>query len=117
MKLAYSNFLGNNNNALQTSKSVNRVELINSMQRVIMYLRKELNISKDVQNINRSTSFPNISHESSVKQISGYCNLADLSSKEEVTSNLEGKATRDYTASILVKVLNCLKSEIEETKK
>ena len=117
MKQAYSNFLGNSNNSVQTSKSVNRIELINSMQRVVVYLRKELNISEDAQNINGSTSFPGISHESSMKQISGYCNIADLSSEKEFTSSLEGKATRDYTASILVKVLNCLKSEIEETKK
>ena len=117
MKWAYSNFLntGNTNNVLQTNKSVNRSELINAMQRVVVYLRKELNISKDTQNSNQATS--DSSAISSIKQKSKYCNMVTAKNEKEVTSDLEGKATRGYTASVLAKVLDCLKSEIEQNNK
>ena len=85
------------------------------MQRVVVYLRKELNISKDTQNSNQATS--DSSAISSIKQKSKYCNMVTAKNEKEVTSDLEGKATRGYTASVLAKVLDCLKSEIEQNNK
>ena len=122
IKQAYSNFFNirNTNNALQESKSINRAELIDVMQRVVMHLKKELNISGNIQSINQPIPFSDVSYnstESTIKQIPGYCSTTNTLSEKEVASNLESKATRDYTASILVKVLNCLKSEIEQAKK
>jgi N-acetylmuramoyl-L-alanine amidase len=48
------------------------------------------------------------------KKISGYCGVASPFNEEGIKFAPESKATRDYTAGVLVRVLGCIQSELKQ---
>ncbi|MGP0128790.1 MAG: DUF3747 domain-containing protein [cyanobacterium endosymbiont of Rhopalodia musculus] len=119
IKWAQWNFLnvGNPNNALRPTESITRAELIDTMRRVTIYLKKQLNLPKEIQQNQKPVQFSDISGnwaESVVSQMSGYCGVASPLNEEGIEFAPDRKATRDYTAAVLVRVLECIQSESKQ---
>ncbi|BBA78756.1 S-layer protein [cyanobacterium endosymbiont of Rhopalodia gibberula] len=119
IKWAQGNFLnvGNSNNSLRPTESVTRAELIDTMRRVTIYLKKQLNLSLDIQQKQKPVKFSDISGnwaESVISQMSGYCGVASPLNEEGIEFAPDRKATRDYTAAVLVRVLECIQSESKQ---
>ncbi|YAI81291.1 MAG: DUF3747 domain-containing protein [cyanobacterium endosymbiont of Rhopalodia sterrenbergii] len=119
IKWAQWNFLnvGNPNNALRPTESVTRAELIDTMSRVTMYLKKQLNLPLEIQQKQKPVQFSDISGnwaESVISQMSGYCGVASPFNEEGTEFAPDRKATRDYTTAVLVRVLECIQSESKQ---
>ena len=120
IKWAQWNFLnvgGSTNNALQPTKSITRAELIDTMHRVTTYLKKQLNLPRKIQQNQKPVQFSDISGnwaENVISQMSGYCGIASPLNEEGTKFAPDRKATRDYTAAVLVRVLKCVQSELKQ---
>ena len=119
IKWAQWNFLniGNPNNALRPTEPITRAELIDTMRRLTVYLKKQLNLPRDIQQNQKPVQFSDTSGnwaESVVSQMSGYCGVASPFNEEGTEFAPDRKATRDYTAAVLVRVLECIQSESKQ---
>lgn len=119
IKWAQWNFLniGNPNNTLQPTEAITRAELIDTMRRVAIHLKNELNLPREIQQNQEPIQFSDISGnwaESVITQMSGYCGIATPLNEEGTEFAPDGKATRDYTAAVLVRVLECVQSESQQ---
>jgi hypothetical protein len=119
IKWAQWNFLNvsNPNNALRPTESITRAELIDTMRSVTIYLKKQLNLPIEIQQNQKPVQFSDISGnwaKNVISQMSGYCGVASPLNEEGIEFAPERKATRDYTAAVLVRVLECIQSESKQ---
>lgn len=119
IKWAQWNFLNvnNPNNALRPTESITRAELIDTMRSVTIYLKKQLNLPMEIQQNQKPVQFSDISGnwaKDVISQMSGYCGVASPLNEEGIEFAPERKATRDYTAAVLVRVLECIQSESKQ---
>ncbi|WP_267383414.1 DUF3747 domain-containing protein [Cyanobacterium sp. uoEpiScrs1] len=116
IKWAQWNFLnsGNPNNALQPTEYITRAELIDTIHRVTIHLKKQLNLPQKTQQTQKPIQFSDISGnwaENVISQMSGYCGVASPLNEEGTEFAPNRKATRDYTAAVLVRAVKCIQSE------
>ncbi|MGB5595972.1 MAG: DUF3747 domain-containing protein, partial [Crocosphaera sp.] len=119
IKWAQWNFLnvGNPNNTLQPSEPISRAELIDTMRRMAIHLKNQLNLPRELQQTQNPVAFSDISDswaETVITQMSGYCGVATPLEEEGTQFAPEKKATRDYTAAAMVRVLECVQSEAQQ---
>ncbi len=119
IKWAQWNFLnvGNPNNTLQPSETISRAELIDTMRRMAIHLKNQLNLPRELQQTQNPIAFSDISNswaETVITQMSGYCGVATPLEEEGTQFAPEKKATRDYTAAAMVRVLECVQSEAQQ---
>lgn len=120
IKWAQWNFLNVDDapdNTLQPTQFVTRAELIDTMHRVTIHLKKQLNLSQKIQQNQKPVQFSDISGnwaESVISQMSGYCGIASPLNEEGTKFAPDSKATRDYTAAVLVRVFECVQSELKQ---
>ncbi|XLQ10942.1 MAG: DUF3747 domain-containing protein [cyanobacterium endosymbiont of Epithemia adnata isolate EadnSB Bon19] len=119
IKWAQWNFLniGNPNNTFRPTESITRAELIDTMSRVTIYLKKQLNLPLEIQQKQKPVQFSDISDSwarNVISQMSGYCGVASPLNEEGIKFAPDHKATRDYTAAVLVRVLDCIQSELKQ---
>ncbi|MEA5512115.1 DUF3747 domain-containing protein [Crocosphaera sp. UHCC 0190] len=119
IKWAQSNFLniGNPNNTLQPTESITRAELVDTMRRMAIHLRNKLNLPEELPQTQEPVAFSDISNnwaEGTITQMSGYCGIASPIGEKGMKFAPDSKATRDYTTSVMVRVLECVQSEAQQ---
>jgi N-acetylmuramoyl-L-alanine amidase len=122
IKWAQWNFLnvGNPNNTLQPGEPITRAELIDTMRRMAIHLKNQLDLPREIQQTQTPVAFSDISDswaETVITQMSGYCGVATPLEEEGTQFSPEKKATRDYTAAAMVRVLECVQSEAQQAAK
>ncbi|HAC62723.1 MAG TPA: S-layer protein [Cyanothece sp. UBA12306] len=122
IKWAQWNFLniGNPNNTLQPTESITRAELIDTMRRMTIHLKNQLNLPREIQQTQEPVQFSDISGswaQTVITQMSGYCGIATPVNEAGTQFNPDGKATRDYTAAVLQRTIECVKSEAQQASK
>ncbi len=121
IKWAQWNFLniGNPNNTLQPSETISRAELMETMRRMAIHLKNQLNLPRELQQTQEPIAFSDTSSSSAksvITQMSGYCGVATAINEQGTQFAPEQKATRDYTAAAMVRVLECVKAEAQQAK-
>ncbi|MDJ0600375.1 MAG: DUF3747 domain-containing protein [Crocosphaera sp.] len=119
IKWAQWNFLnvGNPNNTLQPSETISRAELIDTMRRMAIHLKNQLDLPQELQQTQEPIAFSDTSNswaDGVITEMSGYCGVATPLNEEGNEFAPEQKATRDYTAAAMVRVLECVKAEAEQ---
>ncbi|MEM8779421.1 MAG: DUF3747 domain-containing protein [Cyanobacteria bacterium P01_G01_bin.49] len=119
IKWAQSNFLNINNlnNTLQPAETITRAELIDTMQRITLHLKEKLNLPSELPQTQEPVAFSDISDswaKNAITQMSGYCGVATPLEEEGTEFSPESKATRDYTAAVIVRVLDCVQAEAQQ---
>ncbi|MDJ0731233.1 MAG: DUF3747 domain-containing protein [Crocosphaera sp.] len=121
IKWAQWNFLnvGNPNNTLQPSEPISRAELMDTMRRMAIHLKNQLNLPRELQQTQEPVVFSDTSNswaKTVITQMSGYCGVATPLNEEGTEFAPDEKATRDYTAAAMVRVLDCVKAEAQQAK-
>ncbi len=121
IKWAQWNFLniGNPNNTLQPDEPITRAELIDTMRRMAIHLKNRLNLPRELQQTQEPIAFSDTSDSwanTVITQMSGYCGIATPLNEEGTEFAPDAKATRDYTATVMVRVLECVKAEAQQAK-
>lgn len=115
------NFLniGNPNNTLQPNEPISRAELVDTMRRMAIHLKNQLNLPRQLQQTQEPVVFSDTSSswaKNIITQMSGYCGVATPLNEQGTEFSPESKATRDYTAAAMVRVLECVKAEAQQAK-
>ncbi len=121
IKWAQWNFLnvGNPNNTLQPSEPISRAELMDTMRRMAIHLKNQLNLPRQLQQTQEPVAFSDTSSswaKNVISQMSGYCGVATPMNEQGTQFAPDEKATRDYTAAAMVRVLECVKAEAQQAK-
>ena len=116
------NFLniGNPNNTLQPSEPISRAELVDTMRRMAIHLKNQLDLPRQLQQTQEPVVFSDTSTswaKNIIAQMSGYCGVATPLDEQGTEFAPERKATRDYTAAAMVRVLDCVKAEAQQAAK
>lgn len=119
IKWAQWNFLnvGNPNNTLQPTETITRAELMDTMRRMAIHLKNQLDLPQELQQTQDPVEFSDISDswaKNIITQMSGYCGVATPLEEEGTVFAPESKATRDYTAAVIVRVLDCVQAEAQQ---
>ena len=119
IKWAQWNFLnvGNPNNTLQPTETITRAELMDTMRRMAIHLKNQLNLPRELQQTQNPVEFSDISNswaKNIITQMSGYCGVATPLDEEGTAFAPESQATRDYTAAVIVRVLDCVQAEAQQ---
>ena len=119
IKWAQWNFMnvGNPNNTLQPTEPISRAELIDTMRRMAIHLKNQLGLPRELQQTQQPVQFSDISGnwaETVITQMSGYCGIATAVDEKGTKFAPDSKATRDYTAAVMVRVLECVKAEAKQ---
>ncbi|MDJ0511012.1 MAG: DUF3747 domain-containing protein [Crocosphaera sp.] len=116
------NFLniGNPNNTLQPNEPISRAELVDTMRRMAIHLKNQLDLPRQIQPTQEPMVFSDTSTswaKNIITQMSGYCGVATPLNEQGTEFAPDSKATRDYTAAAMVRVLECVKAEAQQASK
>ncbi|ACB49949.1 unknown [Crocosphaera subtropica ATCC 51142] len=109
--------LGNPNNTLQPSEPITRAELMDTMRRMAIHLRNQLDLPQELQQTQEPLVFSDTSSswaDGVIKEMSAYCGVATPVNEQGTEFAPDEQATRDYTAAAMVRVLECVKAEAEQ---
>ncbi|WP_107670810.1 DUF3747 domain-containing protein [Cyanothece sp. BG0011] len=109
--------LGNPNNTLQPSEPITRAELMDTMRRMAIHLRNQLDLPQELQQTQEPLVFSDTSNswaDGVISEMSAYCGVATPLNEEGTEFAPDEQATRDYTAAAMVRVLECVKAEAEQ---
>ncbi len=111
--------LGNPNNTLQPSEPITRAELMDTMRRMALHLRNQLDLPQELQQTQEPLVFSDTSSswaDGVIREMSAYCGVATPVNEQGTEFAPDEQATRDYTAAAMVRVLECVKAEAELAK-
>ncbi|MEL4896649.1 DUF3747 domain-containing protein [Crocosphaera sp. Alani8] len=119
IKWAQWNFLnvGNPNNTLQPNEPISRAELVDTMRRMAIHLKNQLDLPRELQQTQEPVAFSDTSGswaKTVISQMSGYCGVATPLNEEGTEFAPDEQATRDYTATAMIRVLECVKAEAQQ---
>ncbi|EAZ92333.1 DUF3747 domain-containing protein [Crocosphaera chwakensis] len=109
--------LSNPNNTLQPSEPITRAELMDTMRRMAIHLRTQLELSEELQPTQEPLVFSDTSSSWAtevISEMSAYCGVATPINEQGTEFAPDEPATRDYTAAAMVRVLECVKAEAEQ---
>lgn len=116
---AQNNFLviGNPNGTLQPEELIDRAEMVEILRRITDYLKTQLDLSPTLQQTQTPVAFSDLSGhwaETVVVQMSGYCGIATPLNETGTEFVPDQPTTRNYAAAALVRVVECVKTEVEQ---
>ncbi len=109
--------LGNPNNTFGPTETITRSEIVDTLRRVAVHLKNQLNLPVDLQTTKTPVHFSDLSGRfdaAEITQMSGYCGVASPIGETGTKFNPKAPATRDYATAALLRTIECIKSEAKQ---